>query len=131
MNSSIKTIIFWAVLICFAVLLWTVLHAGHGKQDDALNFTEFMQKVNEGNVKSVEINGTDVKGKYNNKDAVFHTLIPANYPSIYDKLSEKNVIIDIKESNGAGWVNWLVNVSPFILLIAFWLFMMQIGRAHV
>ena len=31
----------------------------------------------------------------------------------------------MKESNGAGWVNWLVNVSPFILLIAFWLFMMR------
>ena len=32
-NSSIKTIIFWAVLICFAVLLWTVLHASHTKED--------------------------------------------------------------------------------------------------
>ncbi len=126
MNSSIKTIIFWAVLICFAVLLWTVLHASHGKEDQALNFTEFMHQVNEGNVKSVAINGTDVKGEYTNKsNAVFHTLIPANYPQIYDQLRDKNVVIDMKESNGAGWVNWLVNVSPFILLIAFWLFMMR------
>ena len=126
MNSSVKTIIFWAVLICFAVLLWTVLHASHSKEDQSLNFTEFMHQVNEGNVKSVAINGTDVKGEYTNKsNVVFHTLIPANYPSIYDQLREKNVVIDMKESNGAGWVNWLVNVSPFILLIAFWLFMMR------
>jgi len=125
-NSSIKTIIFWAVLICFAVLLWTVLHASHGKEDQALNFTQFMQKVNEGNVKSVAINGTEVKGEYtNSSNAVFHTLIPSNYPQIYDQLREKNVVIDMKETNGAGWVSWLVNVSPFILLIAFWLFMMR------
>ena len=125
MNSSIKTIIFWAVLICFAVLLWTVLHNNHGKPDDALNFTEFLHQVNEGNVKTVEINGTDVKGSFTNKNADFHTLIPSNYPQIYDQLREKNVVIVMKETNGAGWVSWLVNVSPFILLIAFWLFMMR------
>jgi cell division protease FtsH len=125
-NSSIKTIIFWAVLICFAVLLWTVLHASHTKEDQELNFTEFMHQVAEGNVKSVAINGTEVKGDYTNKgNVVFHTLIPANYPQIYDKLNEGHVVINMKESNGAGWVNWLVNVSPFILLIAFWLFMMR------
>src|ERR1039457_3818135 len=102
-NSSIKTIIFWAVLICFAVLLWTVLHASHGKEEQALKLTEFMHQVNDGNVNTVAINGTEVKGEYTNKNAIFHTLIPANYPSIYDQLREKNVVIDMKETNGAGW----------------------------
>jgi len=74
-NSSIKTIIFWAVLICFAVLLWTVLHGHPGKETATLNFTEFMHQVNEGNVKSVQINGTEVKGDFTNKNASFQTLI--------------------------------------------------------
>ena len=78
MNSSIKTIIFWAVLICFAVLLWTVLHGHPSKENQTLNFTEFMHQVNEGNVKSVAINSTDVKGDFANKNATFQTVIPAN-----------------------------------------------------
>jgi cell division protease FtsH len=107
------------------VLLWTVLHGHQGKENQTLNFTEFMHQVNEGNVKQVAINGTEVKGDFANKNATFTTLIPANYPQIYDQLREKNVTIEMKDSGGAGWVSWLVNVSPFILLIAFWLFMMR------
>jgi cell division protease FtsH len=91
-----------------------------------LNFTEFMRQVDEGNVKSVAIDGTAVKGEYVNKpNASFHTLIPPNYPDIYKRMEEKKVSVEMKESNSAGWVGWLVNVSPFILLIAFWLFMMR------
>jgi cell division protease FtsH len=106
--------------------LWTVLHGNHGRQDDSLNFTEFMRQVDDGNIKSVAIDGTSVKGEYLNKsNASFHTLIPANYPDIYKRLEDKKVAVEMKESNSAGWVGWLVNVSPFILLIAFWLFMMR------
>ena len=46
MNSNVKTIIFWVVLVCFAVLLWAVVRQGHGKPDRALNFSEFLTEVN-------------------------------------------------------------------------------------
>ena len=85
-----------------------------------------MHQVNEGNVKAVAINGTDVKGEYTNKNAVFQTLISADYPQISTSFERRMWSSTFEgKSNGAGWVNWLVNVSPFILLIAFWLFMMR------
>ena len=33
--------------------------------------------------------------------------------------------IDIKEASGTGWVAVLFNAAPFILLIGFWIFLMQ------
>ena len=125
MNTNIKTIIFWAVLICVAVLLWTVVHSGHTPPNKDLTFTEFIKQVDDGNVKSVSITGNDVKGAFNNENATLHTMIPMNYPDIYKLLQDKKVGIEIKDTNSQPWISLLVNASPFILLLAFWIFMMR------
>ncbi|MDQ6707400.1 MAG: ATP-dependent metallopeptidase FtsH/Yme1/Tma family protein, partial [Acidobacteriota bacterium] len=124
MNSNIKTIIFWAVLICVAVLLWTVVHSGKTPSNKDLTFTDFIKQVDDGNVKSVSITGNEVKGTFVNENTL-HTMIPSNYPDIYKLLQDKKVGIEIKDTNSQPWVSALVNFSPFILLIAFWLFMMR------
>jgi cell division protease FtsH len=125
-NSNIKTGIFWVILACVLVLLWQVVRAAKTRPDKAITFTEFISDVEAGKVKKVSIsNGIDVKGTYKDNSADLHTLIPANYPEIYKVLQEKGVEIDIKEASGAGWVSVLINASPFILLLAFWIFMMR------
>ena len=125
MNTNIKTIIFWAVLICVAVLLWTVVHSGHTPPNKDLTFTDFIKQVDEGNVKSVSITGNDVKGAFTSENATLHTMIPSNYPDIYKLLQDKKVGIEIKDTNSQPWISLLVNASPFILLLAFWIFMMR------
>ena len=124
MNSNIKTAIFWVVLICVAVLLWTVVKTGKSRPDQAINFSQFLADVEAGKVKQVQISGTEVHGEYR-ENAAFHTQIPLNYPDIYKKLEEKSVTIEIKEGNSSNWISLLVNASPFILLLAFWIFMMR------
>ncbi|MDP9170891.1 MAG: ATP-dependent zinc metalloprotease FtsH [Acidobacteriota bacterium] len=125
MTSNIKTIIFWVVLVCVAVLLWAVVKTGHTKNDKPLNFSEFLMEVDAGNVKNVTINGSDVKGDYMNGRETFHTVAPANYPKLFDLLSEKKVAMTFNDSNSSSWVSILVNASPFLLLIGFWIFMMR------
>jgi len=124
-NSNVKTIIFWAVLICVAVLLWAVVKSGHQKPDKPLNFSEFLTEVEAGNIKSVSINGSTVKGDFVSSSGSFHTEVPSNYPKLYDMLSEKKVQMTFESSNSNGWVSILVNASPFLLLIGFWIFMMR------
>jgi cell division protease FtsH len=124
-NSNVKTIIFWAVLICVAVLLWAVVKNGHTRPDRALNFSEFLNEVENGNIKSVSLNGNQVKGDFATGRDSFHTVVPANYPKLYDMLSEKKVQMDFQDNNSSSWVSILVNASPFLLLIGFWIFMMR------
>ena len=45
MNSNIKTLVFWAVLICVVVLLVAVVRTGQGIKEQNLSFTEFLDKV--------------------------------------------------------------------------------------
>jgi cell division protease FtsH len=124
-NSNVKTLIFWVVLICVAVLLFAVVRTGQGIKEDPISFTQFQQKVNDGEVKEVTIADHDVHGVYQNPNLGFHTQVPANYPKLYDLLNDKKVNINIKDTSSGGWVSILLNASPFIVLLAFWIFMMR------
>ena len=124
MNSNAKMAIFWVILICVAVLLWVVVQTGKTRQDQQLTFTQFLSQVEAGKIKKVTIAGGEVHGETNDQ-AGLHTLIPTNYPDIYTLLREKGVDVDIKEANSGNWVSILVNAVPFVLLLAFWIFMMR------
>jgi len=125
-NSNIKTAIFWVVLIFVAVLLWTVVRTGKGRPEKQINFSQFIADVDAGKVKQVTFSGTDVKGDYKDpNEGGFRTQSPLNYPDLYKILQDKGVVMDFKEANSSNWISLLVNASPFILLLAFWIFMMR------
>ena len=124
MNSNVKTAIFWVVLICVAVLLWTVVRTGKSRPERQITFTAFLSDAEAGKVESVTISGSEVRGVYKDKNGL-RTLIPANYPDVYKLLREKGVDVDIKESNSGNWISILINVTPLILIVAFWVFMMR------
>jgi cell division protease FtsH len=124
MNSNVKTAIFWVVLVCIAVLLWTVVKTNTGRQVSELSFTDFIKQVEAGRVVEVTIAGTEVSGKLQG-NAEIRTVIPPGYDKVYDLLTEKNVVTRIKEPSTGNWVTILVNAVPFVLLLAFWIFMMR------
>ncbi|MEO8663534.1 MAG: ATP-dependent zinc metalloprotease FtsH, partial [Bryobacteraceae bacterium] len=125
MNSNVKTAIFWVVAICVAVLLWTVVRQSRTKPPAQITFTEFMNFVDSGKVKEVTISGAEIQGKLKDDGSGIRTLGPANYPELITQLREKNVNIDYKEPSSGNWVSVLINAIPFVLLLAFWLFMMR------
>jgi cell division protease FtsH len=119
-------LVFWVVLICVAVLLIAVVRTGQGRREVAITFTEFQNKVEEGQVKEVTIsNNNDVHGAYQNPALGFHTVIPINYPDIYKQLKDKGVNVEIDPSGSNTWISILLNAAPFIVILAFWIFMMR------
>jgi cell division protease FtsH len=124
-NSNIKTLIFWVVLICVAVLLFAVVRTGQGPKEQTISFTDFMQKVQADEVKEVTITGNEVHGLYKNPNLGLQTFVPSNYPNLYDLLIAKGVNVKIKDASSGNWISLLVNASPFIVLLAFWIFMMR------
>ncbi len=125
MNSNLKTLVFWVVLVCVALLLFAVVRTGQGMKEEQITFTQFLDKVQQGQVSEVNITGNDVHGVYANHQLGFHTFIPANYPEVYNLLRDKNVNVNIKDASSGNWVSILLNASPFIVLLGFWIFMMR------
>ncbi len=125
MNSNIKTLIFWVVLVCLAVLLFAVVRSGQGPTEKQISFTQFLNEVEQGQVKEVTITGNEVHGLYKAPNQGLHTFVPANYPDLYSDLIKNNVTTNIKDNSSGSWLSILLNASPFIVLLAFWIFMMR------
>ena len=126
MNSTVKTVVFWSVIVVSAFLLWTVVKQGSaGQKDKEVNFSEFMGHVDQGDVNDVTIIGMEVRGKLKSDNSLFHTTVPANYPDMIKTLRDKNVTITIKDISNGSWPSWLLNLAPLVLLAALWFFMIR------
>jgi len=127
LNSTVKSIVLWVVLIAVAVVLWQMVKVGgSSSKEQEINFSQFMSQAQEGNVTSVTITGNDVHGQVHTpKDQSFHTIIPANYPDLYKILQDKGVSVNIKEPSDNTWVSLLINGVPILLIFALWIFMMR------
>ena len=125
MNSNIKTAIFWVVIVMVVVLLWTVVKQQKTRPDAQLSYTQLMTEVENERVKTVTLTGNDAHGSYSNDQGDFHAVIPPNYQPLIEALHAKKVETKFGKENGSGWVSILINASPFVLLLAFWIFMMR------
>ncbi len=125
MNSAVKNIIFWVVMVATALLLWAVVKSNTGERVKEFTFTEFINEVTRDNVRDVTIVGTEASGTLKKDSAKFKTTIPANYPDLYKSLLEKNVNVTPKDSSGSSWMTWVGNGLPMIILLGFWIFFMR------
>ncbi|NIP14423.1 MAG: cell division protein FtsH, partial [Gemmatimonadetes bacterium] len=124
MNSTLRNILFWVVLLVAIVFLWKMVNTGIGPREQEPTFTEFMDKVEATQVAKVVVRGNEVSGEY--KDgAKFTTHIPEDYPDFYKTLREQGVQIKVEDASGPSWLTWGVNLLPLLLLVGFWIFIMR------
>jgi cell division protease FtsH len=125
-SSNIKQILFWVIIFLVVAMLFMVVRTTQAPKEQNLTFTEFASKVDAGAVDKVTITGNEVHGTYkSNPNAGLHTFIPVNYPDIIKDMEQHGVNVDIKDTSSSSWVSILINASPFIVVIAFWIFMMR------
>ena len=126
MNSTVKTIAFWLVIVLAGVLLWQVVKAGSSApKEREINFSAFLSEVDKGNVSDVTVIGQEVRGKFKNDKAGFHVTVPVGYSEMIKELRDKGVDMTIKDANGGGWPSWLQTLAPFVVLGAIWFFMIR------
>ncbi|MGA2856206.1 MAG: ATP-dependent zinc metalloprotease FtsH [Candidatus Sulfotelmatobacter sp.] len=126
MNSTVKTVLFWVLIVVSGLLLYQLLKSARdGQKDVELNVTQFMGDIDQGKVHELTVNGMEVRGKHTDGSA-FHTTAPANYftPEMLKTLQSKGVSITFRDINGGNWA-WLIQVVPFVLIGAVWLFMLR------
>ena len=112
-------------MLATAVLLWLVVKTGNPTKEEEYNFSTFMKHVDNGDVAEVTIAGAnEVRGKLK-KGTAFKTIAPPNYPDMIKLLRDKDVSIIIREQSSGWGLSLLINASPFLLLIFFWIFMMR------
>jgi cell division protease FtsH len=126
-NSTVKTVVFWLVIVLAGVLLWQVVKgAGTTSKEREINYSEFMSQVDQNNVNEVTVVGSDVHGKLkaDKTSTAFHVTVPPNYSEMYKPMRDHGVNITVKDSQGGSYT-WLINLLPFVLLGALWFIMIR------
>ncbi|MGB0002129.1 MAG: ATP-dependent zinc metalloprotease FtsH [Candidatus Acidiferrales bacterium] len=131
MNSTVRTILFWLLMILLAVVLWRMASGtSQSVKEEDSNYTTFLAKLDQSQVKEVTIllspNSAELKGDYRD-GGKFRNVTIANtaIPDITKMLQEKGVRYNYAEVKNADWLTFIVNFAPLMLLVAFWIFMMK------
>ncbi len=123
MNSTLKSLAFWMVLIAVAIAVWN-FSSKFQRNETATSFSEFISMVDSGQVVRVTITGNEISGvsKSNEK---FKTYAPPQYDGLANRLIDRNVIVEAKEPAASPWVTILYSWAPILLMIGFWIFFMR------
>jgi cell division protease FtsH len=131
-NSTAKTILFWISIVFLGVMLWRLVSAnGQSAKDDSPSYSEFMAKVDTGDVKEVTMylspNSYELQGEYvRPSNMKFRITIPKeNAPEVSKTLRDKAVKLSVKEVRSGDWVLILLNALPLLLLAGFVFFLMR------
>ena len=122
MNATAKTIVLWVALLLTAVLLYSIFSHPSDRKETEITFGKFMDEVNNKNVKSVKIADSNLSGQLVSGEN-FKTIVPMDYPALYDKL--QGIDIQIEHATPNRWQSALISWVPFIVIIGFWIYFMR------
>jgi cell division protease FtsH len=105
------------------LLLFKVFNTQQDR-DTTISFSDFVAAAQNGEIKQVEIQGQNIRGKYLNEDR-FKTYAPED-PDLIRTLREKGVRIEaVPEDEDPWYIVVLVQWFPMLLLIGIWIFFMR------
>ena len=122
MNRLNKNIALWlGVVLVFVLLINLFSQPRVGREK--INFSEFLNLIDKGEVSEVLIQGDNVQGILLNGKR-FKTYNPG-YTKLIEDLREKEVMIIGEEEKQSPWTTILISWFPMIIIIAIWIFLMR------
>jgi cell division protease FtsH len=118
---------FWVLILICLMLLWGVVTKSASMTKEAeYSYSDLYDKVQNNQVQDAAIQGSELRGhlKASPKDE-FHTTLPSNYEDLLKAMIGSKVYFSIKEPQNSILIPLLVNIGPFVLLIAIWFFMLR------
>ena len=125
MNSTLKSLVFWMVLVVVALGVWNFSKNFQTPSKPVL-FSDFMADVETtGKIEKVTITGQEISGIYRADKETFHSYAPAQYEGLANQLIAKGIVVQAKEPTQSPWAQLLYSWAPILLLIGFWIFFMR------
>lgn len=118
-----RSLLIWILIGAMIILLFNLVNTPK-KTGDEIIFSDFMSRLENGEVEEVVIKDSNITGQF--KDGKkFKTYAP-EYPDLVKVLRSQNVKITVKPSEQNPWYwNLLFSWGPIILLAVIWIFFMR------
>jgi cell division protease FtsH len=136
--------IYWRYIAVFFIIfvvlyVWNSFFRTGAPAQYTINYSQFMDQLNAGNIKSVSIKKLLVDGEFVKevniqfqgekkpaKVKYFQTVLPSfQGEGLLSQLREKNVIITVEAAEQGYFWSILIGILPWALIIGFWVLMMR------
>jgi cell division protease FtsH len=118
-----KSLIIWLLIGLSMLLLFNLFNVPQ-KADKELIFSDFIKKVDTGEVEEVTIKESNITGRL--KDGSKFKTYSAVYPDLVKELRDKNVRIIAKPPDQSPWyITLFLSWGPIIFIILIWVFFMR------
>jgi cell division protease FtsH len=129
LNSTLKSLLFWMVLIVVVVLIWN-FSTTFQRSESPMAFSQFLQYVEKSEVETVVITGSEITGTLKRSVSgdgsnKFKTYAPTQYEGLANRLADRGIQITAKPETTSPWATLLYSWAPILLMIGFWLFIMR------
>jgi cell division protease FtsH len=126
-NTTVKNILLWMVILVVILLLFKVVDYGKGATT-TLGFSDFLEKVQTGQIDRVTIRGPEIrayaKGTPEGRDPNFRTYAPT-YNELVSDLRRSNVKITAEEPREGSLLVIILQWAPILFLVGLWIFIMR------
>jgi cell division protease FtsH len=136
-----------AVLLVFVVMvIWAQYFSSPGPERFDISYSQFIEQLNAGNIKSVSIKKLQVTGEFikaanisptGGKKAVavthFETFLPSfQGEGLISELENKKVVINVEPAEGTS-VFWqfILGMLPWVLIIGVWVLVMRRAQHQI
>lgn len=131
MSSTVRTILFWVMMIALAMVLWQMAsRPTNQKPSSAMSYSDFMNQVDKHNVGSAKLlvsqSTARIQGQLCTPLENFIVTIPKEViPDLTDRLRKQGATVEVAEVGDSNWIHLLINLSPILLIVGIWIFMMR------
>jgi cell division protease FtsH len=126
-NTTVKNILLWMVILVVILLLFKVVDYGKGATA-TLSFSDFLEKVQTGQIDRVTIRGPEIraytKGTPEGRDPNYRTYAP-QYNDLVNDLRRSNVKITAEEPREGSLLVIILQWAPILFLVGLWIFIMR------
>ena len=126
MNNFGKNIAVWVVISLVLIAIFNVFQGSSSReQGNVIAYSDFLARVNAGEVREVDIQGDKISGASSN-GTPFFSYVPKE-EELATKLSEKGIKVSSVplESGMPGILSVLISWFPMLLFIGVWIFFMK------
>ncbi|MCR5877970.1 ATP-dependent metallopeptidase FtsH/Yme1/Tma family protein [Phenylobacterium sp. J367] len=122
---NLRNLVIWGVIVVVLVGLYSMMTGGgRAAGQSEITYSQLLNKVNAGEVKQAVIRGAAVEIR-DQSNKTFTAVTPNNQDDLVKRLESQGADIAVKPAAGPGWLGFLLNALPILLLIGVWIFFMR------
>ncbi len=119
--GNARNLAFWLVLLMMVLVVFQMF-GGNSSSSDSLPYSDFLERVEGGEIQSVAVDGEKVFFSVDNNN--LYTINP-NDSNLIERLIEKGVNIEGQPQEQSTLTSILLSLLPFALIVGVWIFFMN------